>query len=122
MNAFITLNPELKELSIIGCQSCQITLVFNDISNRLANLTQLQIECFEIMTILEYIGFVTHLSQFHQLKYLALIFFNETTQTYPAGILIDSLVANIPTMERLFIYGFHNFDDSISRLLELSSI
>lgn len=37
-----------------------------------------------------------------------------------ANILIDELVANIPTIESLFICGFCNFSEAVTGLLELS--
>lgn len=115
LNAFITFNPELRELCILNCQKLKSS-VLNDISDRLSNLTHLIISLIEDMTIPEYIGFVTHLSRLQQLRYLSIIFFS----LYPANILIDALVANIPKIEFLSICNCYNLREAVTGLLELS--
>lgn len=118
MNRFITLNPQIELFLIMNCRLMTCS-VLNDISDRLQNLTVFTIECNGVITTPEYIEFLTHLTRLQRLKYLFIIF---SKGLYPADILIDSLVANIPTIESLSIAGFNNLDEALTGLLGLSSL
>lgn len=61
INAFITLNPHLKELEILCSFNLSISAI-NNISDRLPNLVKLGID-FKTLTISEYNEMVMRLAQ-----------------------------------------------------------
>lgn len=118
MDAFITLNPQIECLQVKDCQNVTFS-AYNRISNRLPNLTNLSIECMKPMTISEYNELVAHLTQLRKLEHLEII----VRHSQPAKILIDSLVANIPTIETLRLCGFdHDFEKTVPGLLKLQQL
>lgn len=117
LNAFITLNPQLEKVTVIACPM-MTSSVLSGISDRLPNLIQLAFECYQTMTIPEYNEFVMHLSQLQKLRRLSLILHT----SYPADILIDSLVTNIPAIEKPFICGCFGLEKCVTGLLKLSCL
>lgn len=117
-SAFITLNPQIEKLEILYCRNLSFSAI-DSISDHLPNLMELTVDCsIKSFTMHEYNEMVMHWSQLQKLKHLTICVPFE--YKYPADILINMLVTNVPTIMGLHFVGLHfDFEKSVPKLLQL---
>lgn len=115
--AFIEFNPQLENLMFRNCQKLTSSAL-NEIIEGLPNLTRLRSD-IDITTITQYNELVMNLSQLRELKSLDISFASHLS--FPANILFDSLAANIPTIQSLWIFGLR-VEEASAGLLALRQL